>query len=74
MEIKICTACKGYGKVKVADNHSPIDTIPCSVCKTTGRVYYRSYELILPFGEEKAYYRASEEIINTIRTAVKCQK
>lgn len=71
MEIKICTSCKGHGKIKVDDSHSDIDTVPCSTCKTTGKVYYRNYELVIPFGEKQTYYRADEEIINIIR---KCQK
>jgi hypothetical protein len=42
-------------------------TVPCPRCNATGRVYIRTYELEVPFGDLQTYYKLDEEIINILR-------
>lgn len=66
MEIKICKNCKGYGKVETYED-IPSGTIDCSTCNGSGKVFYRSYELILPFDQGVKFRSTDGKILEIIR-------
>ena len=66
MEIKTCRVCKGTGEVETREEREDIMK-PCSNCNATGKVYIRTYELEIPFGDLGRYYNADEKIIDIIR-------
>ena len=73
MEIQICSNCKGSGEVELKDNYRDYEIIDCKRCEGTGRVYVRTYTLIVPYGNETEYYALDTEFINLLRESKKCQ-
>lgn len=72
LEIKLCYKCNGYGRIKIDDRHSDIDSVECNTCEGKGRLYYKTYELSVPLTQEQKFYKLDEKITKIIRDS-KCQ-
>ena len=69
MEIKLCSKCKGIGKIEVYKSASPeSDLLFCSICKGHGRLLSRTYTLEMPICNKNEFNELDSKIIKLINT------